>query len=386
MKRTNSDLLFAHRIFKGIANSAIELFIPLIIYNKTHSLTFAFTFSVIKCFCVAFLFLILKRFMRKNAILSVLLSIIPIILAEFLLNIEIELFLIFILAILAALSETLYYGAINIIFAVMDKSANSAKFDIGYNIGQIIFTIFSAYILGNVKNSLIFVVIFASVLHIICIIPLIKNYKQLNSLVKNIPKNNQFEVIKNIKGFNFYHYFFGSALIITEVILPLYLNVKGLSFTAVGIFLAAGQIIKILANIFTKLLQNKNQDIFAVIIFSTLFVISLSTIIFVQNSLVIYIFNLIVTFACQGMHTIVFVKYVKSTVKNGYIYDSIYYRDFFQNTGRATSVTILVLTSIFPIVFGVGIVSSVLSGVCGIFAVKKVNEDEKALLQTENAN
>ena len=135
--KENSDLLFIHRIFKGIASSAIELFIPLIIYNQTHNLVYAFTFSVIKCFLVAFLFLILKKFMRKNAILSVLLSIIPIIIAEFLLNLQINLYLIFILSMLAAFSETLYYGAINLIFAVMDKSANSAKFDIGYNIGEV---------------------------------------------------------------------------------------------------------------------------------------------------------------------------------------------------------------------------------------------------------
>ena len=79
--------------------------------------------------------------MRKNAILSVLLSIIPIIFAKFLLNLQIKLYLIIIVAVLAGLSETLYYGAINLIFAVMDKSANSAKFNIGYNIGQIIFTL-----------------------------------------------------------------------------------------------------------------------------------------------------------------------------------------------------------------------------------------------------
>ena len=54
--KKNSDLLFIHRIFKGIASSAIELFIPIQIYNQTYSLLYAFTFSVVKCFARLFYF------------------------------------------------------------------------------------------------------------------------------------------------------------------------------------------------------------------------------------------------------------------------------------------------------------------------------------------
>ena len=182
--------------------------------------------------------------------------------------------------------------------------------------------------------------------------------------------------MQDIKYFNFYHYFIGMTFIIMEVVLPLYLAVNGLSFTAVGVLLAAGQVVKIISSIFAKFLQNRNKDVLAVIIFASLFFVSLVIILVVKNSLIIYIFNLVVTFSCQGLQTIIFVKYVKSTVKNGYIYDSIYYRDFFQNTGRATPITIFVLSSLFPLVFETGIISCIFTGIFGVVSVKIVNKNE----------
>ena len=133
-------------------------------------------------------------------------------------------------------------------------------------------------------------------------------------------------------------------------------------------------------------MQTKNQDILAIIIFSTLFFVSLIVILLIKNSLVIYIFNLIVTFSCQGLQTIIFVKYVKSTVKNGYIYDSIYYRDFLQNSGRTTTIILFILSGMFPLVFGLGIISSVITGIFGVLSVKSTSNNQKTQISNTAEN
>ena len=375
-----SNMLFIHRIFNGIANAVFGIFVPLLIYTATDNLALAFLFTAIKCFADAVLFLVGKKIIRKYAIMSLIFSIIPIIavyfLVKFLLGPDITIWFILLIAFLTALHETLYYGAINLIFSVMDKNADSAKFDIGSNIGQILFTLLGAFALGAVKSSWIFVVIFATIMHIASVVPLIIHYKQLNLIVKNIPKNNQIKVIKDNKYFNLYHFVFGIVNIFMDVALQLYLAYNGLTFEAVGVFMAASQIVKIIASALAKFLQSKKKDKLAVIVCSALVLLSIVGILIWQQAVVIYIFTLIIAFACQLIHTVMFVRFVKSGVKTGYIYDTLYHRDFFQNTGRGITMIVYVLSAMFPIMFGLGIGTSILTGVFGTLAI---NDDDKKI-------
>ena len=383
-----SNMLFIHRIFNGIANAVFGIFVPLLIYTATGNLVLAFLFTAIKCFCDAVLFLVGKKLIRKHTILSLILSIIPIIavyfLVKFLLGPDITIWFILLIAFLTALHETLYYGAINLIFSVMDKNADSAKFDIGSNVGQIIFTLLGAFALGAVKDSWIFVVIFATIMHIASIVPIIIRYKELSSIVKNIPKNNQIEVVKENKYFNVYHFVFGIVNIFMDVALQLYLISTGLKFEVVGVFMAASQVVKIIASALAKFLQSKKKDKLAVIVCSALVLLSITGIMIWQNAILIYILTLVVAFACQLIHTVMFVRFVKSGVRTGYIYDTLYYRDFFQNTGRGLTMIAYVLSSMFPIMFGLGIGTSILTGVFGVLSlddddkkIQKISENDK---------
>ena len=159
-----------------------------------------------------------------------------------------------------------------------------------------------------------------------------------------------------------------------DVALQLYLISFGLKFEAVGVFMAASQVVKIIASALAKFLQSKKKDKLAVVVCSALVLLSITGILIWQQAVVIYIFTLIVAFACQLIHTVMFVRFVKSGVKTGYIYDTLYHRDFFQNTGRGITMIAYVLSSMFPIMFGLGIGTSILTGV---FGVMSLNDDDK---------
>lgn len=373
-KFKNSTLLFLHRIFNGIASSAIDLFIPLIILTKTNNLKFAFLFTGVQALVALLGFLFGRKIIRKYPIVFVIISLIPAIVSYFILNLELSLFIIILLGVLGGLSSVFYYGAINLIFAVMDEKTDSAKFDAGSNLGKIFFTVLSAYLLGSVKNSLIFVVIFASVITILSAMPLLVNYKQLKNILGTIPKNNQVAVIKDTKWFNFYHLTMGIFSFFADTFLPLYLAINGLSFSAVGIFMAAGQVLRIAGSYVAKFMQSKKWNIFWTVCCSVLFLSAGFVIMLSRNNVVIYIMNLIITFSFASIHTLLFNWFCKNQKRNSFVYDSMYYRDVFQNAGRIVASGLICL--VFTSAFWIGIGTSALNGVFGSLAVRKCEKEE----------
>lgn len=373
-KFKNSTLLFWHRLLRGIANSAIELFIPLIIYTKTNNIYFALLFSLAQAVFATLGFLFGRKGIRKFPVFFIILSLVPTVVSYFLLNVEINLFMVLLLGALGGVSWVFYYGAVNLVFAVMDEKTDSAKFDAGSNLGKILFTILSAYVLGSVKNSLIFVVIFSCVLHIVSIFPLLVNYKQFKNIIGDIPKNNQLEVVKDTKWYNLYHLTMGAFSFFAETFLPLYLAINGLSFSAVGIFMAAGQVLRIVGCYCAKFMQVKKWDIVWIVVCALLFLCPVIVIMFSKNNVVIYIMNLLITLSFSSIHTLLFNWFCKNQKRNDFVYDSMYYRDVFQNSGRIIAIGFFSL--IIASAFWIGIGTSILNGVFGTLAVKKSKKDE----------
>ena len=90
----NSTALALNRIFKAIADTAIKVFIPILIYKNTGSLAYAFLYLALSSFVNALCYVVLKNFLKKHAVLAVSLNALFIIATEFLLLIKMNIWIV----------------------------------------------------------------------------------------------------------------------------------------------------------------------------------------------------------------------------------------------------------------------------------------------------
>ena len=367
----NSTSLFLHRIFKGIADATIKIFIPLLIFQATSNLSFCFIYALVNYASMALFFVILKKFMQKCSIISIIIHIFPIIIAEFLLLSNLNIWIILILAILDAFSNCLYYGSLNLIFGTIDENTDTAKFEAGQNVGKIIFTILSAYILGNLVNSIIFIVIFSLVFYAISIVPLCIKYKELKSKTATQTKADVKVILKDNKFYSYFHVCNAFISFFLEIFLPIYLYINGLSFTVVGLLVAGQYLINILAGYLAKYICFKNLPLLNIILSSVLFTVSIIAIIFIKNIYIIYVLTIVFSFANQLSFITVFERFTLDQKEKKFFYHSIFYRDVVLNCSRSFSSSIYLILPYSLAIFGFGILASIGIGVTGSLCIKK---------------
>ncbi len=372
----NSSYLFLHRIFKGIADATIKIFIPLLIYKETGNFMLCFTYCFVDYALTSVFFLVFRKFIQKFSILSIILHVFPIIIAEFVLLSNLNLWIIIALAALDALASTLYYGALNLIFGYLDTSANTAKFEAGQYVGLIIFSILSAYVLGKLQNSLTFVVIVSVVLYIVSIVPLCFKYNQLKTILHNLPKTNFKVLFKDNLKFSIVHFFNGILTVIAETIFPLYLYTKGIEFSAIGILVALQYLINILGGYLASYLTKKGLGKWVNVICVILYIAALIVIMLVNQMYVAYAFVLVFSIAHQMMFVPMFNMFTKDQISKNYFHDSIFYRDLYIDSGRAIVSVAYLIFPAFMFLFGIGIASAI--GICGAgWVVTTSNEQGK---------
>lgn len=369
-KLTSSNALFLHRVLNGLAKSAIGIFIQLLIYKQTESLFLCFLYAVVNFSLTGIFFLLLKKSVQKNPIICIIIHIIPLIAGEFLLLTKLNVLMILLLAVLNAVATMLYYGSLNYLFCIMDNDTNTAKFETGQHIGKIIFAVISVYLIGELKNSLVFVIVFSLVLYIISIIPLVICYKDFSNK-KDVPTLDYKVVLKDTKKYNIFHIFTGVFSLFNEVVLPLYLYVMGLSYTVVGLLVVVQYIVSIFANYLTKFMKKKNLNLYYTIICSFLIFASLTFISFSSSALAIYIVSLLITMSYQVLFTSYFDDFIKDQKEKGYFYSSVFYRDTFQNFARVGICGLYFVIPSFTLMFFVGIASSIGIGISGTFCLKR---------------
>ena len=353
----NSTYILIHKILKGIADSCIKIFIPLLILRDSGSLNLTFLYLIIAYGLTAILFFALKKFIQKFKLLSIIFHIIPIITANLLLVLPLNIWVIIILAVLNAVSTTLYYGATNLMFIYLDKNPNTAKFESGLIVGKIIFTLFSAYLLGTLVESQIFVIIFSLVMYVASVIPILVGYKSINANMGQSPKLSFKEVVKDNTLFLFLHFLIGFTSLLVDCFMPIYLYQNGISFTLVGVLLALQNLVSLLGIYFAQFMINKKQNLLLIIINLVLCLFGLTTILLSKEPIVLYIATFCLALGHQLFHIFKFTKFSIDQKNKGYFYDSIFYRDVAQNTGRAL-VASLCLLSIAWIPIGLGYFAS----------------------------
>ncbi|MBR3617607.1 MAG: MFS transporter, partial [Acholeplasmatales bacterium] len=250
----NQNNIFIHKLLKSIADSIIIVFIPLYVLKTTNDFRLSMAYLIIYSLFVLFFMFVLKKLIQKYGVLAMILHFIPIIITEYILSFAtINIWIIIICAGLMGLSQALYSIPLNLVFTFGDKKTNVGLFMIATNIGKIIFTLVSGFILSSeIKNSFLILSIASTSFYILSIFPILFAYKELKNNYDNT-KNNNSETVKLNPWFIVFHISFGLFQPIMDNIVPLYLYMNDLSFQAVTIFIVVVEVLKVLANMINQI-------------------------------------------------------------------------------------------------------------------------------------
>jgi len=327
MKNQNS--IFIHKLLKSIADSIIIVFIPLYVLKTTNDFRLSMAYLIIFSLFVLFFMFVLKKLIQKYGVLAMILHFIPIIITEYILSFAtIDIWIIIICAGLMGLSQALYSIPLNLVFTFGDKKTNVGLFMIATNIGKIIFTLVSGFILSSeIKNSFLILSIASTSFYILSIFPILFAYKELKNNYDNT-KNNNSETVKLNPWFIIFHIAFGLFQPIMDNIVPLYLYMNDLSFQAVTIFIVVVEVLKVLANMISQIAVRHKKSIYLVSISFILFFTSIISIIFVKNNVVLYILSTTASVSFPFTFVPMFGLYCNYLRKNNNVIQGITRRDF----------------------------------------------------------
>ena len=366
MKRiSNSNILFIHRMLKGIADAIISVFIPLLIYKQTGNLVLSFVFIVVQRTSMCFYGALFKKFIIKHPVTCITIHAIPAIVSLLLLTLTLTWPLIILLGLLAGLTNIFYYMGLHFIFGFVDKPSSTAKFLSAAAIGKIVFTILSAYIIGNFKDSLIFVIVTSCILYAISVIPLMARHKEFSELIAIDNPHSPKEILKNGKWFYFYEMCLGAVNMLISTVLPLFLYCNGLSFTKTGILIAMQDLINIAGNYFAHLFVKERKIKFIMIFSAILLFGCIASMMFVREIYVIYILSIVASFAYQSHSTASFQLFVKYQRSYGYYEEALFYREFALDSSRTISVANYIFLQLFSFIFVISLVAVVGLGAFG---------------------
>ena len=325
----NQNNIFIHKLLKSIADSIIIVFIPLYVLKTTNDFRLSMAYLIIFSLFVLFFMFVLKKLIQKYGVLAMILHFIPIIITEYILSFAtINIWIIIICAGLMGLSQALYSIPLNLVFTFGDKKTNVGLFMIATNIGKIIFTLVSGFILSSeIKNSFLILSIASTSFYILSIFPILFAYKELKNNYDNT-KNNNSQTVKLNPWFIIFHIAFGLFQPIMDNIVPLYLYMNDLSFQAVTIFIVVVEVLKVLANMISQIAVRHKKLIYLVSISFILFFTSIISIIFVKNNVVLYILSTTASVSFPFTFVPMFGLYCNYLRKNNNVIQGITRRDF----------------------------------------------------------
>ncbi len=325
----NQNNIFIHKLLKSIADSIIIVFIPLYVLKTTNDFRLSMAYLIIFSLFVLFFMFVLKKLIQKYGVLAMILHFIPIIITEYILSFAtIDIWIIIICAGLMGLSQALYSIPLNLVFTFGDKKTNVGLFMIATNIGKIIFTLVSGFILSSeIKNSFLILSIASTSFYILSIFPILFAYKELKNNYDNT-KNNNSQTVKLNPWFIIFHIAFGLFQPIMDNIVPLYLYMNDLSFQAVTIFIVVVEVLKVLANMISQIAVRHKKSIYLVSISFILFFTSIVSIIFVKNNVVLYILSTTASVSFPFTFVPMFGLYCNYLRKNNNVIQGITRRDF----------------------------------------------------------
>ena len=356
-----NNCMFTHRVIKALADSIIQVFVGLIILKETNSVNL-FMAYIMSFMIFALLFnLILKKLLHKYCLVFILLHFIPLITSQLVLSLcSIDLITIILISFMLGLSNVMYYGPLNILFAGNDQKTDVAFFQIAVNVGKIVFIIISGLIISKFENSLIFLTITSSLLYIISAIPLLFNLKKVKfEYNPELEKNNS--VVQNkclYNKFNILHIFFGCFQVSINFIFPAWLYVNNLSFESIAIYLAINEFLLILSNYLAKHLFKKGLAVWGSLVAIIILNVSIFLTFFIKNVIAIYIFSCMISIVFPLVFVPTFKLFCQRIQKDNASFDKMIDREICYFSGNNAYWLYYAFPSLITCL-GIGMVSSV---------------------------
>ena len=361
------NAIFVHRIIYGIASAAIKVFIPIIIYSQTNNILLAMLFAMLQYIMGGLLTILLRKFLVNKQAFSMIISILPLLIIQFVLAFcQFDIYIILLLAFLSGISNPLYYIPLNVHFALQDKKHNVAKFQMGAILGKIAFVILSGYILGStLTNSVVIVSLIAFAVFLISLIPLLINYKSFKKEFLQLPNQPLSLAHNQLKQQNLFHAFLGIFTQALNDILPLYLFYFNLSIEAVSYVVALGEVLKIGTNYLARYLNSKHLNIINYAIGCTIIFVSSIIIMFTTSEVLLFIVGILLGITFPFIFIPSFGNYCKIVTEKNIVADGMILRDFYVLFPRGILFLVYFIIPIFPVLFSLGALSAV-----GMFVTK----------------
>ncbi len=353
------NLIFIHKLLKAIADSIIKVFIPLYILKMSNDLTLSMIYLTIYSSSVMFFMFTFKKIIEKWGVIAIFLHFIPIIATEAVFTFwDINIYSVIIAAILMSMSQALYSVPLNIAFAFGDKKSNVAKFQIATNIGKLLFTLISGFILSSeLEHSFLILSVSSSVFYITSVIPLLFIYKLLTEHYASFEKGGK-KAIKINKWFTIFHISFGIFQPVMDNLVPLYLYINNLSFASVTTVIAVVELLKIAINFISQIFVKHKKDLYLVITGAIFFMSSILVMLFVKIPVVLYIFSCLASVSFPLTFVPMFRMYSQYTQANDVVFNGMLKRDYDIFVGRP---------ALYALSFvGLGLIPSMIVGVVSV--------------------
>ena len=148
--------LYLHRVLNEFADSLIKVFVPVVIYDKTASITAVIWFVLSYYILQSLLNLILRKVLVRSPLSVIVLRLVPVLLLQFLLISDFTQlgihFYIAALAIVTAFSNCLYWLPLNSLFTMLAAEKTGSKtgqFRAASRVGNMLAPILSGFLIGS---------------------------------------------------------------------------------------------------------------------------------------------------------------------------------------------------------------------------------------------
>lgn len=356
--KNKTNLIFIHKVLKAIADSLIQVFIPLYILKVSGDINLAFMYLAIHGSMVIIFNIALKKLLQKFGVICIILHFIPIIATEAILSFcQITPLTIIPCALCTSLTQTLYSVPLNLIFSFSDKKTNVAKFQIATNIGKLVFILVGGFFLSSsVENSFLILSVVSSFIYVLSVIPIFYAYDMLKTSYNSHPTSTVPRTSTD-KWFAVFHMSFGTFQETIDKIVPLFLFINNLSFQAVTTLLAVNELIKVGTNYFAKYLVKSGKEKLSCLLSCVVLLCSVVGILFVKNSTILYILSCLCSFSFPLTFVPMFKKYCNHLTSTNRQFEGMTERDIEIFSCRPIMHSSCLIFSSFYGPFAIGMIS-----------------------------
>lgn len=326
MRLSLSTSVNLHKLFFSVTQKLFKLFVPVLIYQNTHSINFAILFLLLEQILRVTFTLCVRNFAYKIPTFLVAVSIIPFIILQvlFVINIQYVFWVIFLLALLSALSSSIYWPAINLIFVSSTSNKefekHVSKFEISSSLGKMIAPLVGALLIYY--NLLWVNIVICCLLYAFAIIFILLKHNEITFNISKIASTEpNINISKNYKKTLLVFYVLnGLRDFAIDQVLPLFLTIMAINIKLIGWSYLTLEIGVILSHILTIFLYRKGNWFLTGVISACALGVWLIAFPFVISPTMVIIFTIFVGLLNPLCYNAMFTKFVeqkdRSILKN----------------------------------------------------------------------